>query len=70
MVLSTIMQIFGVELDIVDDGRRRSRPGDGGDYDLILMDIQMPVMDGIDAAREIRAARSGRAAGRARRSSP
>jgi PAS domain S-box-containing protein len=64
LVLRTLLQQAGVDPLIVPDGREalaawRSRP-----WDLILMDVQMPIMDGVDAARAIRAEEG--ASGRAR----
>ncbi|MDR3507247.1 MAG: ATP-binding protein [Caulobacteraceae bacterium] len=62
LVLRTILQSFGAALDMVENGQEAVEAWRRGDYDLILMDIQMPVMDGVTATRTIRdiEAQSGR----------
>jgi len=63
-VLAAVMESLGIDIDIVPDGAKAVEAWRECAYDLILMDIQMPVMDGIAAARAIRAAE--RDEGRAR----
>ena len=55
-VLQAIVEPMDVELIIVGDGRAAVEAWRRENYDLILMDIQMPIMDGIAAAKAIRAA--------------
>jgi CheY-like chemotaxis protein len=53
-VVELILQAAGVDLTCVANGREAVEAWRCGDFDLVLMDMQMPVMDGLTAIRHIR----------------
>jgi CheY-like chemotaxis protein len=54
LVLKTLLGEIGVEVVIVSNGQEALDAWRDGAWDIVLMDIQMPVMDGIAAVRSIR----------------
>ena len=51
---SELITEWGAELDIADNGQIAIKLYNNTDYDIILMDIQMPILDGIEATHIIR----------------
>jgi CheY-like chemotaxis protein len=56
-VAKMLLEVKGFEVDTVDNGLRaleKFSKSEKGHYDAILMDIRMPIMDGLAAATNIR----------------
>ncbi|WP_454717550.1 ATP-binding protein [Caulobacter segnis] len=59
LVVRTMLEPAGVALTVVENGQEALEAMTQQHYDCVLMDINMPVMDGITALEAIRAGRAG-----------
>jgi signal transduction histidine kinase/DNA-binding response OmpR family regulator len=58
--ISGLLRRLGHRADLAGDGEQAVAAISQGDYDLVLMDVNMPRLDGIAATRQVRAQRPGK----------
>ena len=61
-LISRLLEKMGHIVTIVGNGQMALRLSAEQEFDLVVMDMQMPIMDGVEATEEIRARRKNRAA--------
>ena len=54
LLVKSMLEAWGCEVDIAANGLEALNKVKENNYDIVLMDFQMPVMDGLIATREIR----------------
>jgi len=54
LVARRMLEIGGFQVDIATNGRDAVEAARDGQFDVILMDVHMPLLDGCEATREIR----------------
>lgn len=59
MLVTNLLEYFGARVGTAVNGQEGVQRALGGSYNLVLMDIQMPVMGGFEALRELLAANYG-----------
>jgi two-component system response regulator RegX3 len=55
--LADLLQAAGHEVEAVEDGRSGLERGTHGDFDLLLLDLMLPGMDGLEVCRRLRQSR-------------
>ena len=59
MVVVQMLELMDCRVDVANDGKAALARASSTDYDLIFMDCHMPVMDGFESTRRIRAYEDG-----------
>jgi len=60
VVVKSMLERIGIDVDIAENGREALDLFDRNEYDLVFMDVRMPVMNGYDCTEAIRRRKDGK----------